>query len=597
MIRWLFIWIIGGLIPLLFIQFAFSQEIGEENYVVTHFGMEDGLPQSTVNDILQSQDGYIWIATNGGLVRFDGLNFTTFNRSNSPNMHYDRIIKIYEDRKGVLWVTTENGLLRLKDGVFKAYIFNEGSIRESPREMKEDENDVLWATIFGKVYRYSGEDFIEVPVSADPKLTQQAKEEAGGVWLVNDENLYKTIGDSVVVVKNFKNYVGSSLLNSTEFPEGSGTLFIGTMSDGIIKYENEEITFFNGSNGLPSDNFIDFKKDKKGNLYAQVFGALSIWNGTNFERFQPFEDSGDIRFQQILEDNEGNYWIGTAADGLFKLNKSIITMIDEEDGLQNEKMLALMQLKDGSALFSTNCGGIYHWKDGQLSIPKDDFIAENGCFWSMYEDSQGRFWFGARGVYVTESLDEPGTFLGVEEGFSSAEIFAITEDSKGNMWIATSDFLVIYNEGIIRRFTTEDGLYYNDARILFEDEDGTMWAGTGQGLNKIKDDTVYKVDLLVSEDDSPIIQQPYVRAIHKDDEGVMWVGTYGHGIFRLKDGNIDNVTTAQGLFDNIVSHIIEDENGYFWMGSNRGISRVSKSDLDAVIAGKIEVAGILLWNR
>ena len=581
-------WLLGIVYILWAGTFATAQDITDRDFVVTQYGMEEGLPQSTVNDLIQSRSGYIWIATNGGLVRFDGNDFTTFNRSNSPNMHYDRIIKIYEDREGVLWVTSENGLLRLKNGEFKPYVFNKGSIRVSPRDIKEDENGILWATIFNDVYKYVEEEFIKVPPSNDPELVQKAKNSTSGVWLVTKKHLYKTIDDSVVLIKNFDDIVSSELISITEFPSGSGTLFIGTMSNGIAKYENEQLTFFNNTNGLPSNNFINFKKDRRGNLFTQVFGAMAIWNGTNFERFKPFENSGDIRFQQIIEDNEGNYWVGTAANGLFKLSRSIIEMIDEDDGLKNDKMLALMQTNDGSVLLSTNCGGIYHWKDGQLSIPENDFIAEDGCFWSMHQDSQGRYWFGARGVYMTESLDEPGTFLGGEEGFSAAEVFAITEDRRGNMWIATSDFLAIYNEGIIRRYTTDDGLYYNDARTLYEDEDGTMWVGTGQGLNKIKNGIVSKVELLVTENDEPIILQPYVRAIHKDSEGVMWVGTYGHGIFRIKDGNIDNVTTAQGLFDNIVSHIIEDENEYFWMGSNRGISRVSKSDLNAVIAGDID---------
>lgn len=565
-----------------------SQVPDLKGYVITQYGMEEGLPQSTVNHIIQSKDGYIWLATNGGLVRFDGNSFTTFNRSNTPNMRFDRIIKLYEDRKGAIWITTESGMLRMKDGEFRPYLFSVGSTVSSAREMVEDKNDVLWSTILDKVYKYSGEVFVEVPVSTDPELSEKALNSDNGVWLVNNKKIYKTIGDSVVVVEDLSNEIGSDLINIIEHPARSGIFFIGTLSDGILKYEQGDLTFYNTENGLPANNFNGFTKDKSGNLFAHVFGALAIWNGTNFERIQPIEEPESIRLQNILEDNEGNYWIGTAADGLFKLRKSIITMIDEQDGLNNEKMLAVMPLKDGSALFSTNCGGIYKWSNKQLSVPELDYIDGDGCFWSMFEDSQGRYWFGARGAYYTNSLSEPGTFLGAEDGFTSAEIFAITEDSKSNIWIASSDVLMVYNEGIIQRFTTEDGLYYNDARTLFEDENGTMWVGTAFGLNTIHDNQVNKIELIDYEVEDPNNRQPYVRAIHKDEEGVMWIGTYGHGIFRLKDGNIDNITTAQGLFDNIVSHIIEDGNGNFWMGSNRGISSVSKSDLNAVIDGEIE---------
>jgi signal transduction histidine kinase/ligand-binding sensor domain-containing protein len=582
-------WLFGALTALLFIQPCLSQEPDLQDHVITQFGMEEGLPQSTVNDIIQSQDGYIWIATNGGLVRFDGNSFTTYDRSNTPKMRFDRIIKLYEDRNGILWVTTDNGLLRMKNGEVETHVFSSGTTVKSPSDMEQDENDVLWATVFDKIYKYSGENFIEVPESKDPELIQKALNSKEGVWLVNKKKLYKTIGDSVVVVRDLGGEISSELLKIVEHPVGSGALFIGTLADGILKYENGNLTWFNTENGLPANNFISFEKDRHGNLFVNVFGALAIWNGTHFEKFIPFDaESESISFQSIIEDNEGNYWIGTAADGLFRMSRSIITMIDRKNGLKNEKMLALLQLKDGSALLSTNCGGIYHWENGEITDPKIDFIAGDGCFWSMYEDSRGRLWFGARGVYVTNSLDEPGTFLEAEEGFSAAEVFAITEDKNGNIWIATSDFLVIYNDGIIRKYTEAEGLYYSDARVLFEDEDGTMWVGTGMGLNTIKNEVVQKIELLPAVENQTDSGQPNIRAIHKDDDGVMWIGTYGHGIFRIEDGEIENVTTAQGLFDNIVSHIIEDESGNFWMGSNRGISTISKSDLNAVIDGKIK---------
>lgn len=549
--------------------------------------MDEGLPQSSVNDIVQTQDGYIWLATNGGLVRFDGINFTTFNRSNTPNMRFDRIIKLYEDRQGALWITSESGMLRMNNGEFKPYLFSEGSTVISAREMVEDSENLLWANILDRTYRYSDEKFTEVYESNDPELIKEALNNEKGVWLVKERKIYKTVGDSLVLVKDLSNLVDSDLLNIIEHPTDSGALFIGTINSGIVKYEDGNISFYNNQNGLPSNNFNSFFTDRSGNLFAYVFGYLTIWNGTNFENFYPFNQSSNIKPQNILEDNEGNYWIGTAADGLFKLKKSIITMIDEKDGLLNEKMLAVMPLKDGSALFSTNCGGVYQWKNNKISTTNLEFISNDGCYWSMFEDSKGRFWFGARGVYLTNSLSEKGTFLGVEDGFTNDEIFAITEDSKGNIWIASSGVLTVYNEGIIKRFTTEDGMYYSDARTLFEDEDGTMWVGTVFGLHTIRDNKVEKFALIDYEQDDLNFRQPYIRAIHKDEDGVMWIGTYGNGIFRLKDGLIDNITTAQGLFDDVVSHIIEDQIGNFWMGSNRGISSVSKSDLNAVLSGQI----------
>lgn len=361
-------------------HFAYSQTFNLDNYVVSQFGMDEGLPQSSVNDIVQTQDGYIWLATNGGLVRFDGINFTTFNRSNTPNMRFDRIIKLYEDRQGALWITSESGMLRMNNGEFKPYLFSEGSTVISAREMVEDSENLLWANILDRTYRYSDEKFTEVYESNDPELIKEALNNEKGVWLVKERKIYKTVGDSLVLVKDLSNLVDSDLLNIIEHPTDSGALFIGTINSGIVKYEDGNISFYNNQNGLPSNNFNSFFTDRSGNLFAYVFGYLTIWNGTNFENFYPFNQSSNIKPQNILEDNEGNYWIGTAADGLFKLKKSIITMIDEKDGLLNEKMLAVMPLKDGSALFSTNCGGVYQWKNNKISTTNLEFISNDGCY-------------------------------------------------------------------------------------------------------------------------------------------------------------------------------------------------------------------------
>lgn len=573
-------------------QYAHSQGIQGKNFVVTQWGMKEGLPQSTVNDIIQSKDGYIWLATFGGVVRFDGNSFTTLSRANTPAMHSDRVISLYEDREGALWINTDFSLIRMMGNEIKSYLISQGALIQSLSQIREDTDNKLWGISSNKVYYYENNVFNEASIYSDPDLVELALNNSGGVWLATRDQILKTIGDSVVVIEQ----LGDGLINSgfteiIEYPERSGSFYIGTNNEGIIRYQNGTVTRFDGTNGLPSNNFLKFNKDLKGNLFAILVGSAAVWNGEYFESLKsqlPIKDSG-IVIKSILEDNEGNYWVGTNANGLYKLRPAFISMIDQEDGLQNERMLAIAQLKDGSALLSTNCGGIYRWKDDKISLPELDFIAGDGCFWSMLEDSKNRYWFGTRGIYVTNSLSEQGRMLNDTNGFTDAEIFAIKEDSKGNIWIAASDRLIVYdeNEESIRNFTTNDGLYFNHARALFEDDDGTMWVGTGFGLNTIKNNKVQKVKLLPTNVTEAGFSEPYVRAIYKDRHGTMWIGTYGNGIFRIKNNQVSNITTEHGLFDNIISHLIEDEFGNFWMGSNKGISQVSIEELNGAADGNI----------
>ncbi len=551
--------------------------------------MEDGLPQSSVNDIIQTKDGYIWLATFGGLVRFDGNTFTTFDRSNTENFNSDRILRLFEDSEGGLWIFPENVetiMYRFKDGKIRRYTFPEK--KATLLDMYTDRRGVLWLTAFGKSYQFKNNEFVEVPVSNDQNLLEAALSDTNGVWILGGSRLLKTYGDQVVQYMDIKTKMNIIPNRIIEYPRGSGTIYLGTIDEGVIRVRNKELDFFNSGNGLPSNYVLDFITDKSGNFYTYMFSRFAKWNGSYFEEFDPVKEPEDLQYKAILEDYEGNLWMGTAGNGLFRLRPSAISMIDKDQGLATEIMLSITMLRDGSALLSTNCGGIYEWRDGRATYSKLHKFMGGGCNWSVYEDSKERIWIGAEYPYVINSFDKEGIYLGKGAGYTPGVIFTITEDKDHKVWVGTSTGLYVFeNDKIVKHYTTENGLSYLDVRTLFEDNDGTMWVGTMSGLNAIRGDQVTRISLANDYEGEEEYVQPTIRAIYKDEEGTMWVGSYGNGLFRIKDSEITNLTVSDGLFDNIISHIIEDMYGYFWMGSNRGIARVSRSDLNKYISGEI----------
>ncbi len=565
-----------------------SQDIDLENFVVTHFGMNEGLPQSSVNDIIQTKDGYIWLATYGGLVRFDGNTFTNYNRSNTPGMIADRIIELFEDADGGIWYFPENAttiLTRFKNGKVESYSLEESF--PTLLHMYLDEKGLLWLIAYNNVYKFNNNKFVQVIVSNDDSLTEVALNNNDGVWLASGKKVLKTISDKAVQIYDLSSYIEGDLISVIEYPKGSGILFAGTNTNGVLRIDGKDIREFNTDSGMPTNNFLNFKITESGDLYAHLFASFVRWEGDSFKLFDPLNING-IQYEGIKEDNEGNLWIGTEGDGLYKLQETAISMIDKDQGLQNEKMLSLTMLHDGTALFSTNCSGLFHWKNNKATVSKIQQFFPSGCNWSVFEDSKKRIWVGGGGVYVTESMDEPGRYFGAEDGFTNAGVYAISEDSKGNIWVASSEGLYVFNdESIINTYKMSDGLYYQDIRAIYEDEVGRMWLGSSGGLNTIHNDQVAKVELLKPDGEVDGVVQPVIRAIYKDDDGAMWIGSYGNGLFRLKNGEVVNLTTSDGLFDNIISTIEEDEQGFFWMGSNRGISRVSKRELNDYIDGNL----------
>ncbi|WP_421773438.1 two-component regulator propeller domain-containing protein [Gracilimonas sp.] len=571
--------------------FSEAQNENFENYVVTQFGLEEGLPQSSVNDIIQAGDGYIWLATYGGLVRFDGLSFTTFNRSNTPGMVEERILNILEDSEGSIWIISEDPqtpLLRYKNGEVQDFPIDRSSV--GGIRLQNAKDGTLLMTSSEKLLKFNGVGFQRVDI-IKPDSNESENNYEEWTWLNLNKKIVLFKDNKAIEVADFSDEFEGNFEDSREYPAGSGELILATRSEGFYKYADNKISplpIDDGMEGLIFNTFGNTNSDAE-ELYIELIGHVAVWYGSELKLFKTLQYNSQLNLKGVLKDSEGNLWFGTDASGLFKVRPSAIQMIDKDQGLSNERMLSLTMLDDGTGLFSTNCGGIYEWRGGKAYSSKVQEFYHSGCNWSVFQDSKGRIWIGGGGVYVTRSLNEEGIFYGEAEGFTNVGVLAMMEDRDENIWVASTDGLYVNDgEKFVRTYTEEDGLYYNDVRSLLEDEDGIIWVGTSNGLNTIQNNEVRKIPLIGNSEISAQNAQPNVRAIYQDNENYMWIGTYGEGLFRVNGDEVQQLTTTDGLFDNVVSHIVEDEYGYFWMGSNRGISRVKRKDLVEYLDGNAD---------
>lgn len=566
---------------------AFAQNAGIQNYVVTHWGLEEGLPQSSVNDIIQSQSGYLWMATFGGLVRFDGNTFTSFNRSNTPGMRSDRVLHIFEDADGILWLSTEDGFIRFENGIAQTFFIEQEELQVfSPKKVLEDRYGVMWLTINNRVYRKNKSVFEQVDISIGTDKINTALADTNGVWLGMDKVVMKTYRDEVIQIYDLSPNIEHNIIDVIEYPKGSGILLVGTNGDGIIKIEDDTFTFYDESDGLPSKEFWKFYVDKQQVLWVNSYAGTTRYDGTSFRSFKPLEAEKDMQFVVTFEDSEGNYWFGTSGEGLIKVRPSIINTIDVDDGIFNEKMLSIASLQNELLVFATNCGGVYTWTGNRAIVAPINQYLPNQCVWTVFQQSNGDIWFGSKGLYRSKSLETKGEYYGEEQGFTDLDVFAMMEDRDGNLWIGCINGVYKFDGEQFQRFSTLDGLSYNDTRVIYEDTDGSIWFGSAAGLTHYSNGVFKKVSLSTNSTDIKANREPYIRAIHRDEDGVLWLGTYGDGLFRIKGASITQISSDNGLFDNIVSHIVEDEAGNFWMGSNRGIFRAQRSELNEFSEGK-----------
>lgn len=563
-----------------------SPPLSEVSYVITQWGMAEGLPQSSVNDILQTRDGYIWLATFGGLVRFDGVSFITYDQFNTDCMRSDRVLRLFEDAEARLWVSTEDGLLEFRNNTCKLHSFGTGAKSASALVVRQSGDGILWATAYDTPYRFDGERFLRATIRNDASAVKRALEDADGVWIAYSSQLLRTTGNDIVLVKQMSALTTDNIIDAVEYPKGSGVVYIGTSGNGISRYKNGVIQPVAITRRIHSQFIWKLHVDQEDRLWALNYYGLSLFDGNEFRDYNPLNNvfAINIDIVSMINDDEGNLWLGTTNQGLFQLRESVFSMIDKSHGLLSEQMLSLTLTSDGQFLFATNCGGIYEWKDGRTVPSAINRHLPNQCVWSIFKDSKGRYWIGSRTLYMTEFLDRPGKELDVKSGFPFTDVNAITEDRSGNIWFGSLYGTVIYDGVGYEIINTQKGLSHNDSRVFYEDRSGRMWIGTAQGVNFVDKGRVTQIYLSSGSLKSV---EPYVRAIHEDADGVMWFGTYGNGIYRWENGHITNIRREHGLFDNIVSHLMEDENGEFWSGSNRGVFRTSRSLLNDFAAGRV----------
>jgi signal transduction histidine kinase/streptogramin lyase len=279
----------------------------------------------------------------------------------------------------------------------------------------------------------------------------------------------------------------------------------------------------------------------------------------------------------LVEDREGNFWIGTGGEGLHRFKPAQVATYHKEQGQTNDSC---------ATITSDGAGGL--WLGGEVlfrfSQGKFSAYPRPQSPWTVLPDQRGGFWFGTYDG-LGHFKDGGLTHYPFDHTFTAAPVAAIYEDRAGRLWIgAGSDARVggfyRFQAGRLIRYGAPEGCMLTDVRHISEDRSGALWLGGLTGMSRFKDGKF--TNYTTAEG----LSHNYVRDIYEDAEGTFWIGTYGGGLNRFKDGRFTHITTRHGLYDNVVSRILEDDLGNFWMTCNRGIYRASRHDLNAVANGR-----------
>jgi PAS domain S-box-containing protein len=564
-------------------SFALDPHKALTQYIHEVWQREDGLPQITINSIIQTRDGYTWIATQEGLVRFDGVKFTVFNTTQIKEIKHNYIVTLYEDKKGVLWIGTGVGLTRYQEKEFTTYTTTDGLSNNYVRCIHEDQEGTLWLGSDNGLDRFKNNQFTNYSTKngLSSNIVFAIREDSRGhLWIGTNKGLNQ-FKEGKFIHFTTNNGLSNDDVRSI-YEDSEENLWIGTFGGGINRFKDGEFTIYSTEDGLSNDFVSVVYGDKMGNLWIGTNEGLNRFKDGKFTAYTTRNGLSDNVVLSICEDREENLWIGTYVGGLNRLRDGKFITYTTAEGLSSNLVFPVYQDNQGSTWIGTFGGGLNRLQEGKFTyITMKDGLANNNIR-SICEDREGSLWISTYGSGIARIKHGKITCFTTREGLSDNNVRAIYEDSRGRLWIGTyGGGLNRFLNGKFIVYNTQNGLSDDFVNIILEDTKKNLWIGTRGGLNRFKDEkfTAYTIKNGLSNNT--------VSSLYEDREGCLWIGTYGGGLNRLKDGEFTSCTTKEGLFDDVVFRILEDGKGNFWMSCNKGIFTVNKKELNDLTDGKI----------
>ena len=558
------------------LELTFSARAAAQ-YSFNHWSTDDGLPQNSVRSILQTRDGYIWFTTLDGVVRFDGVKFTTFNKGTTKGIQSNRFFALLEDAQGGLWMATEDGGVCLyRNGRFTSYSVNEGLGSDQVLSVHLGKNGAVLVYTGAGVSRWTGDRFASyLPGPDEPKQGFICGNYDKTLWSADQAGLHE-FKDGVRT-----DYETPGRANPSALYQGrDGSVWVGTVDGRLFSFQNGAFKDWQLRLHYPDSFVTAMVEDKNGALWAGTSNQGLVRFSEGKTMFYTLANGlSDNRIYSLLEDSEGTIWAGTFNHGLNRIDRQIISVLSTRDGMTGDIVYPIYEDHQGGIWIGAE--GLNRFDHGRFTTYRQQPGFEFYDAMSLLEDKDGRLWIGAVGGL---SYLKDGRFVDFTPHIPlmphNYNVWAIYQEREGTLWFGTDRGLIRYKDGSIVLLTEKDGLADNDVKCIVQTRDGRLWLGTYGGL------TCLSNGKLTSLTQSDGLASNRIRTIYEDDDGTLWIGTYDGGLSRYKDGRFTNYTTSCGLFNDGVFQVLDDLKGNFWIGSNRGIYRVSKQELLDFAAGK-----------
>lgn len=567
-----------------------------DHYLVSKWGTAQGLPADTVNAIVQTPDGFLWLGTNKGLFRFDGMTLEPIYFSDSPGGQSPYINTLLVAKDGGLWIGEKNNLIYLKDNQLQ-YVLKEGEKPASAiSHIYQDSEASIWiATAGDYLFRFKDGklthfDHTNGVASSDVYDIQEDKN--GYLWVADVAGgllLYRN-GIFVAYPLPIKRATPDDFYSVYSiYEDRRGVLWIGTnigilgIAD-ICTSRERVVAHFTPANGLSNNNVWSILEDDNGNLW------VGTEKGINRIKRDP---SGKVRIDSLmpdtialnlLEDAEKNLWVGTIGSGLNQVRDSTFFTYWKDEGLPYWR-LGLYTADNGHILAGSTLGDLFRFdKDknvfSRLLQVGDSIESE---IEALAEDRDGWLWLGTIGRGIWRVKNGKTIHYTYKNGLINNSILVIYRDARARLWIGYIDGgISIYRDGVFRHFPGHNGVKMGAVFVIREDKNKNIWIGHEKGLIMLPAGNIDAPDI------KTYLPGITVTDIYEDAGGVYWIGTLTDGLKRFKQGNWVSFPWKNGPGDKGIYKILEDNRENFWIGTPDGILKISKAGLNDLAAGKTQ---------
>lgn len=576
--------------------FALSSDLAISQFVQDSWHKRDGLSTNTVEHIVQTEDGYLWLGGPSGLFRFDGVRFTPIATNPDSPADRDPISYLAAAPDNSLLVAVNARGVRRIVGTTASVVPTRNTDPNVRSISLGEKGDLYLGTTVGLFHQKEGGNYINLTAS-QATVRSVANDHKGTLWV-------SCYGQIDRVSNEVSSVFAEKMNGDVIIVDSHGGIWVGS-PDGIVHWHDQTTETLDSKSGLLGDHIMAMREDRNGN----------IWIGTprGLTRIRPnfngvINDSDRFELENVMdifEDHEGSLWIGTG-HGLVRFKEPSVLAWTTREGLLSNTTPSIIATPDDRVLILHNGvpNGMSIVQNGTVTTDTSladgvSLIAQDQSIWLANTGSLFRFKDGHRENY------------GKADAVPQRWVSCVAEDREGLILFESGTNRVFrWAPGKLTPYTLKDGTPFAVSIFMassISQADGTVWMVGYDGIWRLKEGEVTRFTTALGAKEQqkyydenppspayfhtevvPELNDYWQLAITEDHKGTVWFGSQRSGLTRLREGKFHSFGIKDGLYSNEIYCVLVDDAGGVWMGGPRGISHVSAQDLDDQASGKIE---------